>query len=131
MVTTLDEARGVRVIVPRGSLLGEEAEALRRRLGEALAFEATRVVVDLRPVRYVSARALGLLVAHLLELRRRGGDLKLLGSRPDVRELFDLCGLGVLFDFLAFEHEIPGSFAPAPADPQKRAAAATAAQDVN
>jgi len=100
----LDEAQGVRMIVPRRSLLGEEAEALRRRLGEALAYDATDVVIDLRSVRYVSARALGVLAAHVVELRRRGGDLRLLGCLPGVRRLFDLCGLGSLFAFVGSEH---------------------------
>ena len=94
MAIALDEAQGVRMIVPRRSLLGEEAEALRRRLGEALAYDATDVVVDLRSVRYVSARALGVLAAHVVELRRRAG----------VRRLFDLCGLGSLFAFVGPEH---------------------------
>jgi len=102
------------VIVPRGSLLGEEVETLRRRCGEALAAEANRVVVDLRPARYVSARALGVLVAHLDELRQRGGDLKLLGCQPDVRQLFDLCGLGALFDFLGPDDDVAASFEPQP-----------------
>jgi len=107
-----DKSSRVRVVVPRGNLLGEEAEALRRRLGEALASDVCQVVVDLRPVRYVSARALGVLGAHLGELRRRGGDLKLLGCRPGVRQLFELCGLGALFEFLEAEDEIPASFGP-------------------
>jgi anti-anti-sigma factor len=98
------------VIAPRQSLLGGEVEVLRQRLGEALACRATRVVVDLRPAEYVSARALGVLVAHLSEMRERGGDLKLLGCRPDVRQLFDLCGLGAVFDFLDSEDDVAGSF---------------------
>ena len=112
MAIGLDEASGVRVVVPRGNLLGAEAEALRRRLGEALAADVAQVVVDQRPVHNVSARALGVLVAHLGELRRRGGDLKLLGCRLGVRQLFDLCGIGALFDFLASEAEIGTSFGP-------------------
>ena len=113
MLTELDATLGVRVIVPRGSLLGEEVEALRRRLGEALIAEVTQVVVDLRPARYASARALGVLVAHVGELRHRGGDLKLLGCRPAVRELFDLCGIGGIFEFLDPDADIAAHFSPA------------------
>lgn len=100
MAIALDEASGACVIVPRGSLVGEEAEALRRRLGEALAAGAVHVVVDLRPVQYLSARALGVLVAHLLELTDRGGTLKLLGCSQHLRGLFELCGLDHLFEFI-------------------------------
>jgi len=105
------DGNGVRVVVPRGNLLGEEVASLRRRLGEALVAEANHVVVDLRTVRYASARALGVLVSHLAELRHRGGDLKVLGCRPSVRQLFDLCGLGALFEFLRTEDDIAASFA--------------------
>jgi len=111
----LSEAIGVRVIVPRGNLLGEEVETLRRRLGEALVAEAHHVVVDFRPVRYVSARALGVLVSHLNELRQRGGDLKLLGCRDAVRQLFDLCGLRAQFEFLDADADVTAAFEDEPA----------------
>ena len=113
MVIGAEAASGIRVVVPRGNLLGEEVEGLRRRLGEALIAEAGQVVVDLRAVRYVSARALGVLVAHLGELHHRGGDLKLLGCRPSVRQLFDLCGLGALFEFLDADADVAADMAPA------------------
>lgn len=110
MSVGLSETTAVRVIVPRGNLLGEEVETLRRRLGEALVAEAHQVVVDFRPVRYVSARALGVLVSHLNELRQRGGDLKLLGCREGVRQLFDLCGLRALFEFLDGDADVAEAF---------------------
>ena len=119
MATDVDEARGVRVVVPRGNLLGEEVEALRRRLGEALIAETTHVVVDMRPVRYVSARALGVLVSHLGELRHRGGDLKLLGCHPTVHQLLGLCGLGALFEFLDTDDDIAAHFGPQLSGPER------------
>ncbi|MFP4055859.1 MAG: STAS domain-containing protein [Candidatus Brocadiia bacterium] len=115
-----DEAIGIRVVVPRGNLLGGEAEALRRRLGEALAAGFCQVVVDMRPACYVSARALGALLAHLDELRQRGGDLKLLACRPAVRQLFDLCGLGAVFEFLDTEEQIAASFGPQLSEPERQ-----------
>jgi anti-anti-sigma factor len=115
-----DEASGIRVVVPRGNLLCEEVDALRRRLAEALAADLAHVVVDLRPVHYITARALGVLLAHLGELRRRGGDLKLLGCRGTVRQLFDLCGVGAVFEFLESEDEIPASFGPQVSHPERQ-----------
>ena len=113
MLSEFDATTGVRMVVPRGNLLGEEVEALRRRLGEALIADVSQVVVDLRPVAYISARAMGVLVAHLGELRHRGGDLRLLGVRATVRELFDLCGIGGLFEFLDADADIPAHCGPA------------------
>ena len=100
MAVAIAEASGARLIVPRAFLVGEEVNALRRRLGEALADEVSRVVVDLRAVRYASAQALGVLVVFLVELRQSGGDLALLGCPSHLRELFALCGLDEIFQFL-------------------------------
>ena len=100
----------VRVVVPYGRLLGEEAAALQRRLGEALADGVDRVVVDLRQTGHVGARALGVLAAHLSKLRRRGGDLKLLGLSVGTSRTLELCGLGGAFECLASEEDIARSF---------------------
>jgi len=100
VVIAVAEPGGARLVVPRAFLVGEEVNALRRRLGETLADGVSRVVVDLRAVRYISAHALGVLVTFLVELRQRGGDLALLGCPSHLRELFALCGLDEIFQFL-------------------------------
>ena len=110
MATTLEETAGIRVVDPGGDLLGARAAALRRRVGEAIVAHAPQVVLDLRRTRRVSAPALVVLASCVDELRRRGGDLKLLGPRPTVRRLLDLCGKGALFHCLTSEAEIAPSF---------------------
>ena len=83
-----------------GSLSSSDLVNLSERLRGLAARGVLRVVVDLRAVRYASAQALGVLVTFLVELRRRGGDLALLGCPGHLRELFALCGLDEIFQFL-------------------------------
>jgi anti-sigma B factor antagonist len=63
---------------------------LERRLQALLREKRYHVVVDLSRVEYISSAGWGIFISEIREIRERGGDLKLAGMLPDVREVYDL-----------------------------------------
>jgi anti-anti-sigma factor len=63
---------------------------LERRLQALLRENRYHIVVDLAAVEYISSAGWGIFISEIREIRENGGDLKLAGMIPDVREVFDL-----------------------------------------
>jgi len=49
-----------------------------------------RIVLDLAGVDYISSAGWGIFISHIKEVRGRGGDIKLAGMIPNVREIYEL-----------------------------------------
>jgi anti-anti-sigma factor len=63
---------------------------LERRLQALLREKRYHVVVDLARVEYISSAGWGIFISEIREIREHGGDLRLAGMAPDVKEVFDL-----------------------------------------
>lgn len=63
---------------------------LERRLQALLRESRYHIVVDLAGVEYISSAGWGIFISEIREIRENGGDLKLAGMIPDVKEVFDL-----------------------------------------
>jgi anti-sigma B factor antagonist len=63
---------------------------LERRLQALLRENRYHIVVDLAAVEYISSAGWGIFISEIREIRENGGDLKLAGMIPDVKEVFDL-----------------------------------------
>jgi anti-anti-sigma factor len=63
---------------------------LERRLQALLREHRFHIVVDLAGVEYISSAGWGIFISEIREIRENGGDLKLAGMIPDVKEVFDL-----------------------------------------
>jgi anti-sigma B factor antagonist len=63
---------------------------LERRMQALLRDKRYHIVVDLTRVEYISSAGWGIFISEIREIREHGGDLKLAGMVPDVREVFDL-----------------------------------------
>ena len=63
---------------------------LERRLQALLREQRFHIVVDLAGVEYISSSGWGIFISEIREIRENGGDLKLAGMIPDVKEVFDL-----------------------------------------
>lgn len=82
------------------SLDGEFDIAERVRLLDAFAVTAAApaVVIDFEKTRYVDSTVLECLVALERTISERGAKLILVELRPEIRRIFDVCGLERLFD---------------------------------
>jgi len=82
--------RGVSILRVSGYVDTTTSPDLERRLQALLREKRYHVVVDLARVEYISSAGWGIFISEIREIREHGGDLKLAGMAPDVREAFDL-----------------------------------------
>lgn len=94
-----------------GEINASTSPMLEDLLGKLQAESRHQLVVDLGQVPYVSSACLRVLLGGLKVARRSGGDLRLLGLREPVREVFDIAGFSTLFNIYAEMEEALSSFA--------------------
>lgn len=82
--------RGVSVLRVSGYVDTTTSPELERRMQALLRDKRYHIVVDLGRVEYISSAGWGIFISEIREIREHGGDLKLAGMIPDVREVFDL-----------------------------------------
>jgi len=82
--------RGVSVLRVSGYVDTTTSPELERRMQALLREKRYHIVVDLSRVEYISSAGWGIFISEIREIREHGGDLKLAGMVPDVREVFDL-----------------------------------------
>ncbi|MDZ7860206.1 MAG: STAS domain-containing protein [Candidatus Krumholzibacteriota bacterium] len=63
---------------------------LESKLDELIIAERVRLVIDLTEVDYISSAGWGIFVSEIKGLREKGGDIKLAGMTPEVRDVFEL-----------------------------------------
>jgi anti-sigma B factor antagonist len=92
--------QGVEVLVVRAADIyqAEVIEDLRRELRRAVeASQATRFVLDLSNVKFLSSSALGIILSVQRRVVQRKGELMLAGIREGVLELFGITKLDTVF----------------------------------
>ena len=111
---------GFVVLEPVGRLESKTSPELDRKVVALLAAGERRFVVDLASTEYVSSAGLRVLLMLGKKVSGGAGRLVLCGLNPQVREVFDVAGLGALFVIRASRAEaltspdpVPGPAAPA------------------
>ncbi|MBX7220126.1 MAG: STAS domain-containing protein [Blastocatellia bacterium] len=59
-----------------------------------------QVIVDCTNLSYISSAGLGVFMSFIEEVREQGGDIKICGLVPKVRQVFDLLGFPDIFDLV-------------------------------
>ena len=81
-----------------GELDAFSARDLRDCLRGMINADQHSIVIDCTALNFIDSTALGVLVAAMKRARHNGGDIKLRGPQPPVKQLFDLMGLSRVFD---------------------------------
>jgi len=84
------------VNLDRATLL--EAEKLKRQVNDKIDNGYRKVVIDLTAVEFLDSTFLGIIVNTLKKVAKLGGDLKLVGFKPNVRSMFELTRLFRVFE---------------------------------
>ena len=78
--------------------LGDETEALRRKVKQALDAGHRRILLDLGEITYIDSVGLSTLVSSYTSARKAGGDLKLLRLPRGVHQLLQITRLSTVFE---------------------------------
>jgi len=102
--------------------LGDGSTLLRDTIRELLDKGEKRILLNLGEVNYIDSSGLGELVSAFTQVRKQGGDLKLLNLTRKVRDLLQITKLYTVFDvrdsevaaIAAFDPEVDSDAAPSP-----------------
>ncbi|RPI05188.1 MAG: anti-sigma factor antagonist [Ignavibacteriae bacterium] len=88
----------VAVISLKGNLVGEpDTDNLRDKIYSLIQEGFSRVVIDMKGVRWISSSGLGTLIAALTSVRNKSGDLRLANITDKVESLFAITQLVKVF----------------------------------
>jgi len=92
-------------------VLGEETEAIRKRVKRLVAKGQTRVVMDLAELEYIDSSGLSTLISCFVSMRNQGGELKLVNLTRRVRDVMQITKLSTVFDVYDSFEDAEKSFA--------------------
>lgn len=113
MTLTEREVDDVTILDLKGRLVLDDGDLMfRDRINALVAKGRKKFVVCLRDVTYIDSCGIGVLIAKLVSVRNKGGDLKLVHLSPRSHRVFDICRLDNVFEAFESEEEAVASFSP-------------------
>lgn len=99
MTTSTRQVGGVTVVDISGRIEhGEESAAVRALVCDLFGEGHTQILLNLGDVRYIDSSGLGALVSSFTNVRKQGGELKLLNLTNKVKDLMQITKLYTIFD---------------------------------
>lgn len=99
------ETQGVTVLTLTGQMLLDDGDlAFGRHVNDLVARERVKILVDLAAITAIDSSGVGMMVAKLKELRKRGGDMRLLRLTTQGHRLFNVLRLKTTFE--VFDDEV-------------------------
>lgn len=97
-----------------GYLDAHTAPEFERALQKEIESDRCGIIVDCRRLTYISSAGLGVFMGFIEDVRDKGGDIKICGLTPKVKQVFDLLGFQQLYHILDSVPDAVQKFSEAP-----------------
>ena len=104
----------ISVLHLEGFLDAHTAPAFEQAIQAELDANRARLVVDGEKLTYISSAGLGVFMGFIEQIREQGGDLKICGLSPKVRQIFEILGFQAIYDMVDTVPEAVQRFATSP-----------------
>lgn len=102
------------VIHLEGYLDAHTAPQFERAIQEEIDAGRYRIIVDCASLTYISSAGLGVFMSFIEEIREQGGDIKICGLTPKVKQVFDILGFSEIYDICENHPDAVHRFAESP-----------------
>jgi anti-anti-sigma factor len=100
---------GYAVITISGRLaLGGESERLEAAVKALLHKDQKKVILDITGLDYVDSSGVGMLVSCLTNVKKAGGDMKVVGANQRIKRIFSMTGIDGLLQMFATVNDAAG-----------------------
>ncbi|MFN0202506.1 MAG: STAS domain-containing protein [Bacteroidia bacterium] len=89
------------VIVPKGEVDANSSIHLDDKIGELIAANSVKILLDCSEMTYISSAGLGVFVSYLEELEEKKGKLIFSNMRANIFDVFELLGLDQLLTIVS------------------------------
>lgn len=93
-----------------GRIIYETEKDFKETISGLLKNDKNRIVLDCSGLSYINSAGLGVLINLLKSSKAQGGDIRLAGLNPDIRELFEITNLNHIFSIFKTSDEAVKSF---------------------
>lgn len=101
---------GIEILALSGSFDRQQARLVRRWMGEAIAQRSPNIVINLSGVQWIDLAALSVLFKGKNYSRQLLGDVKLCGLEQNIRAIFEMLQLNLVFEIYPTEEEAIQAF---------------------
>ena len=96
---------GIKIVRIEGMLDGQSAPAAEAALRDIIGAGATRILINLEALSYVSSAGLRVLLVAAKMLLHRNGSIRICSARPEVMKVLEISGFNTILTITATESE--------------------------
>jgi stage II sporulation protein AA (anti-sigma F factor antagonist) len=98
MKIRVNKEKNVTVLTVLDDVILDSVKDVQDTIQTIISQKSLFVIMNLSEIEFVTSRGIGVIGKTMDILRTNGGDLKLCGVKPELKKIFEICGLAKILD---------------------------------